>query len=202
MSVIPLPVAASLSTVPDWMLAARTSSDAGPVVAFLVLGGAFLIGVWTGILLWIRARCDRPLPVRLTTPVVVGALGAVRFKGAAVFAVDGHVFRFGYPFGELVLDGTEATIRGESRFIRPVGSGGRTIRQEDVERILVSRWRPVPYVEFVDDVRTNGITRFSGGPNLVRALRDRGWPVPDDPTADVPDEPSGVSGSGGEPPRG
>ena len=49
-------------------------------------------------------------------------------------------------------------------------------------------------LSIVDVLRTHGITRFYGGKNLVRALRERGWPVPDDVAAD---QPADVSGSGG-----
>ena len=121
----------------------------------------------------IRARSNRPLPV-ITSGGSSDARGATRFKGGAIFAVNGHRLQCSYPFAEIVVDGDEARISMRSRLpdcqVSALSVGTRSA-------IHVSQRLGLPYVEFDDDVRKNGVTRFYAGRTLVAALADRGWPV-------------------------
>lgn len=156
------------------MLQTSGSGDDAAVLAFLFIAAVLML-IWCVVLVaTIRTLSNRSLPV-IAPGGSSDVRGATRFKGGAIFAVNGHRLQCSYPFAEIVVDGDEARISMRSRL--PGLSGERVVRRDEVSAIHVSQRLGFPYVEFDGDVRKNGITRFYAGRNLVAALADRGWPV-------------------------
>ena len=171
-----LMAAATLGSHARWIGLLKTSGsgDDAAVLAFLLVV-VVLILIWCVILLAaIRTLSNRSHPVSASGGSS-DALGAVRFKGGTIFAVDGRRLQCSYPFAEIVVDGDEARISMRSPL--PGLSGEHVVRRDEVSAIHVSQRLGLPYVEFDDHVRKNGVTRFYAGRNLVVALAERGWPV-------------------------
>ena len=162
---------------PDgWLLQVKpgAGSDAA-VLGFLAIVFVLVLLFSVILVATIRVLSDRELPLSPSEDGPGASVGATRFKGGALFAVDGQRLSCSYPFAEIVVDRDAARLRMR---VRGAGlRGERIVRRDAVDAIRVSQKLGIPYVEFIDDVGQHGVTRFYAGRTLVQSLADRGWPV-------------------------